>query len=131
MWEDMGSRVWSSGYRCLGPSQKRGGVFRKAQGSLERTQSWESISRVVLGEPGVWMLRVESPGLDLGLQPARFGLDILDFDFAKSWSATNSRATCTKYLDPESMYHHSPKPFKITQKAIILHTLGVQVENPK
>ena len=31
------------------------------------------------------------------------------------------------YLDPKSMQNNSPKPPKIAQKAIILHTLRVQV----
>ena len=32
-----------------------------------------------------------------------------------------------EYLDPERSENNGPKPFKIAQKAIILHTLGVQV----
>ena len=31
------------------------------------------------------------------------------------------------YLNPKSMQNNSPKPLKTAQKAIILHTLGVQV----
>ena len=31
------------------------------------------------------------------------------------------------YLDPKSTHNHGPKPIKIAQKAIILHTLGAQI----
>ena len=31
------------------------------------------------------------------------------------------------FLDPQSMQNNGPKAFRIAQKAIILHTLGVQV----
>ena len=34
---------------------------------------------------------------------------------------------CKVYLDPKSMYNHSPKPIITAIKAIILHTFGVQV----
>ena len=34
---------------------------------------------------------------------------------------------CHPYLDPKSMQNNSPKPLKRAQKAIILHTFGVQV----
>ena len=31
------------------------------------------------------------------------------------------------YLDPKSMYNDGPKPLKIAEQAISIHTLGVEV----
>ena len=45
------------------------------------------------------------------------------WDFVTSSCGTGLR----KYLNLESRQNNSPKPLKIAQKAIILHTLGVQV----
>ena len=54
--------------------------------------------------------------------------------YAKNWLFSGlptfnyqNHHVCRLYLDPQSMYINGPKPLKTTQKAIFLHTLGVQV----